>query len=201
MNDPVQNEIDRLTDQKKQRTPLRKIGDKRVAKTPFRKMAEEFLEKDLGDIKKDIRTSVKRRLKTWLHDLFVNVIDISFQSKGSSSSNYGSNVIRAVDNPSYKTNYSGMSKNSGQSKASARTFSDLRFVERSNAQMLLDTLNEGVESNGSVTVMELYDAIDDPSNIDPRDSNFGWDDLSEAYIRQEDDGLYRLYLPKVKQFK
>jgi len=196
MNDAVQNEIDRIAGSDTQtRVPMKKVQGERVTKTAARKALETFFEMDIDDVKKDLKRDAKRKLLSMLGEMLNSAIDRIFRQRGGVPSNgYGPNV-KTIDQPSYR-NYSTSSKpaQSQQTKSNKWSFSDLMWVKRSSAQDLLDGMYQAIVDNGSVTVAEVYDAIDDPSSLEATDSFFGWKDLSGAYIKEE-NGLYRLYLP------
>lgn len=202
MGDFIQNEIERITGQK---SSMPKIEDERVAKSQARKAVEKFFEMDVDDVKRAVKKDLKRRMFGMLGDGLNNIIDIVFRGKGSGNtkaSNYGPNVyVRGYSDGTY-TNYSSPATNTASApKTGAKySFSDLVFAQRSQAQHLKDIMEEKILMDGSLSVMELYDALGDPSNLEPTDNNFGWKSLEGAYITEE-NGLYRLYLPKVMSLK
>lgn len=205
MNDLVKSEVDRIVGEPE---PRGKFTAKRVSvkKSALRVATEEFIEEDLGDIKSDLKRSGKRLLKSLVGEFLIDSITRFFLS--GSKKNYSnvttSSVVRNYGSPSYR-NYSASSVSRTNDVTKRRfDFSDLIYAQRSDCQWLLDILQDKIASSSKhrVSVMELYDEIGDPSNLEMNDDQFGWTDLSDgrAYIREVGEG-FRLFLPPVEEFR
>lgn len=206
MDNLIQNEVDRITGQVGEVEVKKKafqIEDVRVQRSPGRKALEKFFEFDFDEVKNDIKRGAKRKLLGMLGDMLSDAIDKIFRQKPGTTASYGPNVFTrsSYSNGGY-TNYSQASSKPKQAtKPTGRwTFSDLVFAERSQATHLKDVMINKIAADGYLSVMELYDALDDPGNLEPTDNNYGWRDLNGAYVAEE-GGLYRLYLPPVVSLK
>lgn len=195
----VQNELSRLN---KETGVVPTLGDKRVKKSATREAFESFLEIDTDELKKNIKLDFKRKLRAVIGDILIEGIGMIFHNRSASAAakNVVSSVVRSTDNVSYR-DYSSASKNGSRSAVGGKyTFSDLKYSRRVDAVDLLDAMQSVLAENGKVSVTNLYDILEDPSNLEMTDNNFGWTDLSGAYVSM-DGGLYRLFLPPVVALK
>lgn len=203
MDDLVKNEVARITgNQQKKDVPQRVVAKKSALQIA----AENFIEEDLDGIREDVKKTIKKRGMSFAGDILNFIVDRIFHSGGSYKSSSSGSVIRQYDNPSYRTNYNAMSsKRTEISRAPRFDFSDLVWPKRSGAQWLWDKMIEEIETSQRhcCSVTKMYDILDDPSNLEMNDDNFGWYDLSPGsgtYIREVEDG-YRLFLPPVVELK
>ena len=205
MDDLVKNEVDRITGKPQKKDVPQRVVSKKSA---LQIAAENFIEEDLDGIREDVRKTIKKRGMSFAGDILNFIVDRIFHSGGSYKSSSSGNVIRQYDNPSYRTNYSGMSVKRNEMTRTTTIrfdFSDLVWPKRSGAQWLLDKMIEEIETSQRrcCSVAKMYDILDDPSNLEMNDDNFGWYDLSPGsgtYIREVEDG-YRLFLPPVVELK
>lgn len=199
MDDLMKSEIDRITGKKE--VPKRVKN----TKSAFQIAAEKFLEDDLTSVQEDVKKTIKKRGMSFAGDILNFIVDRIFHSSSYSRGYSSSSVVRTYEDPSYRTNYSNISKSASASKSAPRfDFSELVWPNRSGAQWLLDQLIEEIETSSKhrVSVMKMYDILDDTSNLEMNDDDFGWYDLSPgsgACIREVHNG-YRLFLPPVKEF-
>lgn len=78
---------------------------------------------------------------------------------------------------------------------SAYDYRGITFDLRSDAEEVLDVMNEIIDRDGAVSVADMCEMFRVPSNY--TDRKFGWDDLRTARIVRDGNG-YTLKLPRVK---
>ena len=195
----VNSELDRIA---KEAKVSPKLGDKRIKKSEARIAIEKFLEVDTDQLKLQAKHSAKKKFLSVIGDILIEFIDMIFHGRGGNiAKNVVSSVIRNSDNVSYR-NYSAASQNRVResSQSSKYTFSDLVFANRVDAVDLLDAMEQVLAEHGKVSVTNLYDILDDPSNLSMTDSNFGRYDLTPARVVSTGNA-YRLLLPTVVELK
>lgn len=74
---------------------------------------------------------------------------------------------------------------------------NLRFDSRADADTLLDTLTEYLDQYGSVSVGDVFESIDIPTQAN--DFHYGWYELGGAHIRKSRDGGYVLEMPRLEE--
>lgn len=67
------------------------------------------------------------------------------------------------------------------------------YYTKNDAEKLLDMFRKMINECGNISVYDTYALLDSPCSEDNDD--FGWNDLSEAYISRDLDG-YLINLPK-----
>lgn len=205
MSIDINSEIDRIAQEANvsvAERSLPKLEDKRIKKSEARLAIERFLEVDTDELKLRAKKSAKKKFLGVVGDILIEFIDMTFHGRGGNlAKNVVSSVIRNSDNVSYR-DYSAASsqKSKASGQASKYTFSDLVFAERTSAVDLLDAMEQVIAEHGKISVMNLYDILDDPSNLEMTDSNFGWYDLSGARVVSTGNA-YRLCLPSVVALK
>lgn len=112
---------------------------------------------------------------------------------------------RTVEYTSYQGYYSGNSVTRVSPKPrkqrevrAGNSFDDILVDSYGDAQLILDQLDEVMDSQKYVTVSDLYEAASLPC---PFTGNYyGWDNISSAKILTEPDG-YRISMPPVRALK
>lgn len=99
---------------------------------------------------------------------------------------------------------SGTNKNNQISSRITRqaTYSDydeFEYNSKQEAEMVLDIMNEAIETYGKVSILDMYDMVGVTSSH--ASDNYGWTNLSKAYSERTLDGKYILKLPKVESLK
>lgn len=199
MGDDLQKEIDRITSDA---GSLPKVGAKRIKKSATRVAFEKFLEIDTDELKKQAKLNAKRKLLNIIGDILTEIVDMIFHGKlgHTAARNAVSSVIRSADKVSYK-DYSAASKNGNIRASEGRyTFSDLKWARRVDATEVLDAFKNVLAEQGKLSVMNIYDMLDDPTNLEMKDNDWGWTDLSSAYVGMDGD-VYRIYMPPVVALK
>jgi hypothetical protein len=80
-----------------------------------------------------------------------------------------------------------------QRERASHDFGGLIIASRHEAEEVLAILVEAIETYGSVSVADFYDAIGIETNFS--DTKYGWTNLSRAYVDTIRGG-YRIFLPK-----
>ncbi len=75
-------------------------------------------------------------------------------------------------------------------------FKEIVIRDRGEAEMILATLTEGIETFGIITVADLYDLAGITGSF--TDRKYGWTDLRDSRVRRVSDG-YLLDLPNTVQ--
>lgn len=102
----------------------------------------------------------------------------------------------------YQNFYNGGNKTSnttGSKILNPATYSDydkFAFNCKEDAEMVLDIMNEAIETYGKVSILDMYDMVGVTS--DHASDNYGWTNLSKAYSERTIEGKYILRLPKVE---
>lgn len=167
----------------------------------FADLYQEVTGRTIEQTIKEAKDNAKRRIFESIGEFISDQVDDFFlggkRPKSGKSYSYGASVVR-IDNPSYAAARPAATKKPSQ--ASKYTFEDLLFHTRSEAVDFKDNMIAAIAETGKpVTVAMVYDAMDDPSNMEPTDNFYGWYDLRNAYVKREYSGLYRLYLPEPVQ--
>lgn len=114
---------------------------------------------------------------------------------------FGGSNRRKTNVPASKVSYGGFFNNpksnpnrvTGQSVRTAYSYDDLSFDYRADAMAVLDCLQEALDRYGQVTVADFYDAAGQSCEF--TDHDYGWINLSTAYIDRTRDG-YVIKLPR-----
>ena len=119
--------------------------------------------------------------------------DTRHRSRSRSSISRGS-----VERIPYEASFDSRSRRRSAPRGRARYEMDnLRFDSRADADTLLDTLTEYLDQYGSVSVGDVFESIDIPTQAN--DFHYGWYELGGAHIRKSRDGGYVLEMPRLEE--
>ncbi len=151
------------------------------------KFAEAFISDDIDSVKRYVVMDVIiPAIKDALADTVIGAVEMMLF--GSTRKSSGSR--RTVSNGGYY-DYSASSRSrekqrnerQGPTKADYR---NLVFDSRSEAEVVLDNLNEYIAEYGAVSVSELLYSVN--LSADFTDNKYGWTDLSDAKVRHVREG-------------
>lgn len=186
-----------------ERQKIEKVVKSRVTtqkKSLSQKFGETFLSDESGGVGSYIFNDVLiPALKDTFVDMVEGAINMAFygdtrrRSHGRSSFSRGS-----VERVSYEDIFGSRSRRKSAPRGRARYEMDnLRFDSRADAEILLDTLTEYLDQYGSVSVGDVFESIDIPTQAN--DFHYGWYELGGAHIRKARDGGYILELPRLEE--
>ena len=186
-----------------ERQKIEKVVKNRVTtqkKSLGQKFGETFLSDETGGVGSYIFNDVLiPALKDTFVDMVEGAINMAFygdtrrRSRGRSSISRGS-----VEQVSYEDRFNSRSRRRSAPRGRARYEMDnLRFDSRADAEILLDTLTEYLDQYGSVSVGDVCESIDIPTQAN--DFHYGWYELGGAHIRKARDGGYILELPRLEE--
>lgn len=121
------------------------------------------------------------RFKTATHDALNGAIDILFNGSASTNSDYRR---RPADSVSYRRDYNSYSSTRRNTRReSARhvySYDTIEFNTKSEAEKIIMGMEAIINSYGVVRVSDYYDLCGE--SCEDTAYNYGWDDLSSAYI-------------------
>lgn len=167
---------------------------KQKKKSEIRKLADVFLYEDIVNVKQYILYDVViPMIKSGILDTFYMLF---YGETGRSRES-----SRISSKPSYVKYYdkvNGRRNEIRPNDRSMRTYDDLIFPSRAEANEVLNKMEDYIKHYDAVRVADLYEMIG--YSGDYTDNKYGWTDLRSATIVRERDGGYLLKLPKAKPF-
>lgn len=164
-------------------------------KSPMRKFMDTFITGDIESVKEyALNDVIVPFVKKALYDIITGCADIFiYQGKG-----HKKHTTKA-GNISYQSFYNGGDRFGGSSSSAPKTTSgyspdDIVVSTYSDAEDVLNRMNEIIENYGMVSVADLYDLVGIPDEY--TDQKYGWKNLRNAEPVRVNDG-YLLKLPKV----
>lgn len=182
--------------QTEEESPVKKTikhGASFKKKTRAEKLADVFIAEDVASVKSYV----------WEKVIVPKVKDLIFLivTEGANMlllGGAGKVQKSASESRTVYTRYYGDEKREKPSDDRQRSAYDYRgiiFDDRSDAEEVLDMMNEIIDHDGAVSVADLYEMLRMSSNY--TDRRYGWDDLRTARIIRENNA-YTLKLPRVK---
>lgn len=183
-----------------ERHKIEKVVKNRVTtqkKSLSQKFGETFLSDESGGVGSYIFNDV---LIPALKDTFVDMVegainmafygDTRHRSRGRSSISRGS-----VERIPYEASFDR--RRSAPRGRARYEMDNLIFDSRADADTLLDTLTEYLDQYGSVSVGDVFESIDIPTQAN--DFHYGWYELGGAHIRKSRNGGYVLEMPRLEE--
>ena len=175
-------------------------GTVKTKKSEIRKFTDIFIAEDIGVVKDYVVNDlVIPWTKDLIGDILHNTVDMLFfgRSSGRSSrARSGSGRRADVGHVSYRSYYDDKRDREERRDRSNSRFSydDIIFDNRVDAQAVLDQMKDIIDTYDLVRVLDLYDL----AGISPAPHtghNFGWTNLSRAYVDPVRGG-YIIKLPR-----
>lgn len=186
-----------------ERHKIEKVVKNRVTtqkKSLSQKFGETFLSDESGGVGSYIFNDVLiPALKDTFVDMVEGAINMAFYGDTRHRSRSRSSISRgSIERIPYETSFDSRSRRRSAPRGRARYEMDnLRFDSRADADTLLDTLTEYLDQYGSVSVGDVFESIDIPTQAN--DFHYGWYELGGAHIRKARDGGYILELPRLEE--
>lgn len=163
-------------------------------KTEARKIANAFISEDVADVRSYILMDVLiPATKKALSDIITNGINMIL---------YGKKGVKNVETKnSSKISYRDYYEEKRSPARIVRTgfdFDDIILDNRGEAENVLALMDDLISDYGMASVADLYQLVG--ISCDYTYHNFGWDDITKAYVDPVRDG-YLLRMPKVKKLK
>lgn len=160
-------------------------------KGEIRKFTDVFISEDVSNVKSYVLMDVLvPAIKKAISDIITNGIDmILYGETNRSKHNNGGN------RPSYRSYYD--ERNSRDVRPQVRnvySFDDVILDNRADAEEVLDSMGDIIESYGVVSVADMYDLVGVSTNY--TDNKYGWTDLRTAHVERDRNGGYYIKLPK-----
>lgn len=185
-------------EREKQKREVKKVinGGAVSRKQPaISKVADTFLADDLSNVKTYLIYDVLvPKIKDTIVDMFVDGIKMIFY--GTVGGGKNSSNERTSYTSYYKYGNSSSSRSSRTLSSREETPDDYREIileTRTDAEEVLDTLDELISSYKYATVADLYTCVGITGDF--TDNKFGWSDLKSARVRPTRGG-YLLVLPR-----
>ena len=173
-------------------------GTARVRKkSAAQKFTDVFISEDAANVKSYIFSDVLvPAIKKLVSDIVRDGIDMVLYGgtgnrKGSSNSGYRSDYISYNK---YSDRRDDRRYSSDTRSKNIRTYEDIEFDNRGDAEAVLDQMGDLIERYGMVTVADLYDSIGLTGNY--TDNKYGWLSIRDAKVVRSRDKYY-LDLPRV----
>lgn len=164
---------------------------KKKKKTGLGRFAENFVSEDAGHVKDYVFKDVLiPALKKMIYDMFTNGLDMTlFGGRRNSSGSMPTNRI------SYRGYYDSPRREREERpyQRSVYQYDEIVIPNRSDAEEVLDALQDLIDRYQTASVADLYDLV----GLQPNhtDNKYGWTDVRSADVIRVIDG-YQLKLPK-----
>lgn len=185
--------------QKNKQLPEKKI-EKVVhgtVKTKKPSLLSSFVATDVKDISTYIISDVLvPAAKKAISDIVSNGIDMFLYGetkRNKSTDRFSANYV------SYRDYSSRDKSDRTRSRNTIYSYDDIVFETRSDAEEVLDKLNEIIDTYDKASVSDLYDLVG--KTCDFTGNDYGWSSIGDAEVLRTRDGWYQLRMPRVKPLK
>lgn len=185
----------RAAEQEKDRDKLapivKKDGIVSTKKPLAQKFAETFMSEDVNDIKSYILLDV---IIPGIKNAVLKTIAMAFYG-----TDFGRNITRRSQNndrTDYRSYYDKSTPprredrrerdRDRRSRDDRLDYRNIVLLNRDDTEEVIDQLHKRIEKYGAVSIGELFDLIDEPSN--PNDNNWGWTDKRDIGLRRVSRG-------------
>ncbi len=184
-----------LASKSKEKEPIKPMefkGSVKKKNDSLPKLLNSIFASDAKTVKNNVITNVIiPGIKKMISESFKSSVDgLLYGGEKKQSSTYDRVSWRERDYTSYSSNNNQIRNTPG-----AYRVNDYGFVNRSDADSLLDKLKEYVARYGVVSIADFYDFLGEPHNF--TDNNYGWTSLDEACVSRGNDDRWYIRLPKV----
>lgn len=186
-----------------ERKKIEKVVKSRVTtqkKSIGQKFSEAFLSDESGGVGSYIYNDVLiPALKDTFVDMVEGAINMALYGDTRRRSRGRSSISRtSIERIPYDDRFGSHSKRRSAPRGRARYEMDnLVFDSRADADTLLDTLTEYLDKYDSVSVGDVFESLDIPTQAN--DFRYGWYELGGAHIRKSRDGGYVLEMPRLEE--
>lgn len=163
------------------------------------KFAESFVKEDTDSVKDYVIFDViVPAVKDIASDVITGAVDMLLYGE---TRGRGRSRRRGSTKVSYDSFYRNTSRSSSHRSNSRRderrkkeNYNDILYDSRDDADEVLDTLLELIETDGEATIADLYDLSG--ITADFADEGWGWTNLSSAKVRKDRSGGWYIDLPR-----
>lgn len=159
-------------------------GNAKVKKNEVRRFADIFISEDVKNVKSYVLMDVLvPAIKKAISDIVTNGIDMILYGESGRPKKSGSSFV------SYDSSYRRSDERRHES-APARTsyrYNDIVLDTRSEAEEVLNHMDDIIETYGVVRVADFYDLCGVTGNF--TDNSYGWSNISTAKIEHTRDGF------------
>lgn len=169
---------------------IKKVANAKLKKkSEFQKIAETFVAEDLNKVKNAVLMDViVPAVKKVISDIVTNGIDMLLYGEVKHTKNGMTSKI------GYNSLYNGQAKTeTTRTTRSSYIYNDIILRSRSEAEEVLNQMNEIIGTYGVVSVADLCEITGVTG--DYTDNKYGWSDIRDAYVERAPDG-YMLKLPR-----
>lgn len=153
------------------------------------KFAETFITEDTSDIKNYILMDV---IIPGIKNTVLDIVEMAFFGTVSGKGRQRSE--KREDKRDYRSCYGGASRAQRRERESDRRsrrddkldYRNIVLLNRDETEEVISQLHKRIRKYGSVSIAELFDLIDEPSNYN--DNNWGWKDERDIGLRRVSRG-------------
>lgn len=172
-------------------------GKTKRKKNEIRKFTDIFFADDWESIKSYIKDDI---LIPAAKKAFYDVVEGSLSMSLFGGRGGGPSRRSNIDKVSYR-DYSASSRKDERRSDNYRSrsvldYDDILFSSKGDAELVLTRLIEALDTYETVSIADFYD-LSNVSDIPHTANNYGWDNLSKAYVDRVRDG-YIIRFPKVR---
>ena len=166
-------------------------GTAKVKKNNVRKLTNTFFAEDLNTVTSNLKEEVFiPGLKKLLVNLLKDGVDILFNGSVSRSGNKDRFIGDRVSYDRFSSD-----RNREPIRTTSRfSYDDIEYESRADAERVLDYMYRVIKAYGFVTVAEMYEMVERTAPFTA--NNYGWTDISTAYVDRVYGGGYVIRLPR-----
>lgn len=169
-------------------------GAKTKKKSDINKIAEVFIAEDIDSVKSYIFMDVLvPAIKKAISDIVTNGIDMILYGGNGKPSTKSPVSSKISYTPYYKMSSNPQKERPTSRPKTAYEYDDIILSNRGEAEMLLKSMDENIQSYGMVSIGDYYDMAGVTSEYTT--NKYGWTDLRTAEVVRTRDG-YMIKLPK-----
>lgn len=179
-----------------ERKKLDKVASGTVRKkSAFKKAMDVFFAEDLETVKTYLISDVLiPELRDAIYNMFRNGLEMLFYPGSKPGKPRNSNIPRVSYNKIYLQNSPGSNVRVNRS---SYDFDSVEFETRGEAEEVLNSLVDLIDSFGLASVADFYDLSNLQANY--TDNKYGWTSLGAAEVKRTSNGSYIIKLPKAIQ--
>lgn len=172
-------------------------GNARTKKNEMRKLSDMFFMEDASSIGNYILMDVLvPSIKKALYDILVGSLDMSLFG-GRGGKRPGADKITYMDyNSVSRRDDRSVSRPQSQKRYS---YDDIILETRGEAEVVLERMDEIMETYGMVRVADLYDLVG--ISGEHTDNNYGWTNIHDAEILRVRGGGYTVKMPRARALR
>lgn len=156
-----------------------------------RQFMDEFIQEDAESVKDYLISESIAKIKSFMWEMITGTVDMAFWGNGAPP--VSGRIKKSGSSYSYNSIYNQKNQPSHATSRRKAAFEDLEFDERWEAEEVIDTLVELLETYDTVSVADLYELVGITGNH--TDYKYGWENIS-GYRIERVGRKYVLHMPK-----